>query len=133
MTAGVRRPPPLEVVAAVRCILGDAPPAEAPLRLALAVGDIEHGADDDREWFARHHGRNHRLRKPIGVSEHLVAPRVDGARAIVLVRQVEPGSRCRAFSAVRGPMPLNSEAVAERLFDRAIDGAEVTLVERYRR
>jgi hypothetical protein len=28
-------------------------------------------------------------------------------------------------------MPLNSEAVAERLFARVVDGAEITLVDRY--
>jgi hypothetical protein len=123
---------PVEVRMAVRRVAGEGPPDEQKLRLAQAVGDIDHGALDDQLWFKRHYGRNHRIRKPIGVSEHLLAPRVDGAKPIVLVKQLEPGNRCRGFGAVpRGQQwPLNSEATAARLFANLIAGANVTFLDR---
>ena len=79
------------------------------------------GVEDDREWFARHYGRNYRLRKPIGGeiaalelerSTRGVRP---GWRPCMLVRQVEPGTRIRAACYVRR-WPLNSETVASEMF-----------------
>ncbi len=123
-----RMPP--TIAATIRRIADAGPPEEAPLRLALAVGDADVGRVDDRDWFSRHHGRNHRLRRPLCVAEHLLCPRDAGARPIVLVRQAGPGERCRAFAAVRGPLPLNAEAVAARLFDRVLaDAREVTILD----
>jgi hypothetical protein len=119
------------VIEAVRRIAGSGPEDERLIRVAFAVGDVEDGCDDDRGWFARHYGRNHRLRKPIGVSEHMLCPRAEGAEPLVIVKQVEPGNRARMFSAYRGQRPLHGEAVAARLFEQAVTGARVTIADRY--
>jgi hypothetical protein len=66
------RRPPAAVIAALRRIPGSGPEDERLIRVAFAVDDVEAGCNDDRAWFSRHHGRNHRLRKPIGVSENML-------------------------------------------------------------
>jgi hypothetical protein len=63
---------PGTVITALRRIAGSGPDDERLIRVAFAVGDVEAGCNDDREWFSRHHGRNHRLREPIGISENML-------------------------------------------------------------
>jgi hypothetical protein len=78
------------------------------------------GIEDDRAWFARHHGRNHRLRPPLGGERDaleaqraaLSIPR--SSQPCVIVRQVEPGARIRLYGFVRR-WPLNSEGEAAAL------------------
>jgi hypothetical protein len=93
-------------------------------RQAKALRD---GSDDDWAWFGRHHGRNYRLRKPIGV-EHSLLPDLKGGKGFVVVRQTVPGERLRAPFGWRGPTPLNSEAVCAQLFAAAISGRNVTVL-----
>jgi hypothetical protein len=79
------------------------------------------GSDDDRAWFVRHHGRNHRLRKPIGRERALRGggwPR--RVKAMIVVRQVKPGARIRLEVGVRGT-PLNAEEIARQLFELAAE------------
>jgi hypothetical protein len=53
----------------------------------------DQGFINDREWFAHHHGRNYRIRSPIGEeqasleAEQKAHPRL---KPCVLVRQVKP-------------------------------------------
>jgi hypothetical protein len=96
------------------------PADNADFVAALAArGDLVAASIDDREWFARHFGRNHRSRRPIGGERPLVsAP--PGFKAMVVVRQLESGSRGRIpFAWHRGEPLLNSEATAKQLFWQA--------------
>jgi hypothetical protein len=93
-------------------------------------GNLDAGPVDDRAWFARHIGRNHRIRKPIGAERLLLTPSA-GFKPMVVVKQIEPGTRMRVpFSWRRGAVLLNAEAIAERLFWSAVEGAHVTILER---
>jgi hypothetical protein len=74
------------------------------------------GLQDDKRWFRNHHGRNHRIRKPLG-GERNVPPRVArGATRLVVVRQVRPGARIRLDLEWVGELPLNSEVSAASIF-----------------
>jgi hypothetical protein len=77
------------------------------------------GREDDRDWFARHHGRNYRIRKPRGGEIDLFKEIPRGCRALVVVRQFEPGARMRCSVCWRGSLPLDAEHVAKRLFAEA--------------
>ena len=77
------------------------------------------GLEDDRAWFARHHGRSHRIRKPLGAERTARPLPQKGFKRLVVVRQVRPGSRIRTPFDWRGPTPINSEAVAAQIFGRA--------------
>jgi len=97
---------------------------------AAAWSDLDAGSTNDRAWFARHIGRNHRIRKPIG-SEHLFVEHRHGFKPMIVVKQIEPGMRLRmAVCWRRGEPLLNGEAWGERLFASAIEGAHVPIVER---
>ena len=83
--------------------------------------------DDDRIWFEQNPTRAHRMRPPFPGeydAEALDSP--PGHVLIVLVRQVEPGSRIRpGFYLGNDLLPLpDDEAVAHALFEVAT-GAEV--------
>ena len=85
------------------------------------------GVADDRDWFARHHGRNHRIRKPIGAEQQLYNPPC-GFTSMVVVKQTEPGARVRVpFGWRRGEPLLNAETIAERMFQIAVAGALATI------
>jgi hypothetical protein len=95
-----------------------------------ALGALDAGSADDREWFKRHIGRNHRLRKPIGAERLLFEPG-RGFKPMIVVKQLEPGQRGRVpFGWRKGEPLLNAESVAERVFWLAVEGANVTIVER---
>jgi hypothetical protein len=66
------------------------------------------GLEDDPAWFARYHGRNHRIRQPIGGEVDSLAGGPPRFKPLVIVRQVEPGARIRVACWVRR-QPLNSE------------------------
>ena len=101
----------------------------APPDLAQAI-DFAAGSADDRAWFERHHGRNHRLRKPIG-GEYLLVRPSRGFKPMVVVKQLEPGSRVRApFGWRRGEPSDQRRSVAERLFWLNVADRDVTLVDR---
>jgi hypothetical protein len=76
---------------------------------------------DDRIWFERNPQRSHRVREPFPGEAEQPPPAVAGHTLIVLVRQVEPGSRIRRGFYLNSellPVP-DSEAIAHMLFDIA--------------
>ena len=97
---------------------------------------------DDRDWFERHQGRSHRARMPFPSElDEEVAKTPAGHALIMLVRQVEPGSRIRPRYYLGNdllPVP-DGEATAHALFEVAIgrepvppDGAAFrALIEKY--
>jgi hypothetical protein len=78
---------------------------------------------DDREWFERNRERAHRVRMPFpGEVDEEAANTPAGQALIMLVRQVEPGSRVRAavfLDANFLPLP-DDEAVVHALFEAAM-------------
>jgi hypothetical protein len=76
--------------------------------------------DNDRSWFEQNPRRSHRWRMPFsGEVDEQVAQTPAGLTLIVLVRQVEPGSRLKTVLYLNAdwlPLPDN-EAVAHALFD----------------
>jgi hypothetical protein len=87
-------------------------------------------SENDRRWFARHHGRHHWLRLPIG-GERMIRPRPPrGFKPMIVVRQVEPGARVPACVELAGPGAARRQAVARELFTAAAEGnavvAEIT-------
>jgi hypothetical protein len=79
--------------------------------------------DDDRNWFAQNQERSHRARMPFpGEADKEAAGTPAGHALIVLLRQVEPGSRIRAgFYLNADLMPLpDDEATAHGLFEMAV-------------
>jgi hypothetical protein len=78
---------------------------------ALAAA-LEAGSEDERLWFERHIGRNHRIRPPSAGDLMLLPPLPKRHRWIMIVRQIRPGVRLRASLEWRGPMPVNSETTA---------------------
>jgi hypothetical protein len=98
--------------------------------------------NDDRVWFEKNPSRAHRLRPPFpGEMDETAAETPAGCELLVLVRQVEPGSRMRAglhFGVDWLPLP-DHEAVAHALFEVAVrrepwprDGAALcALLEKY--
>jgi hypothetical protein len=79
--------------------------------------------DDDRNWFDGNPARTHRVRMPFpGEADDVAATTPAGHALIMLVRQVEPGSRIKAtlyLNANLLPAPDN-EAVAHALFEIAV-------------
>jgi hypothetical protein len=79
--------------------------------------------DDDRAWFERNPSRAHRARMPFpGELDEVVAKAPAGHALIMLVRQVEPGSRLKAnfyFNASLLPVP-DDEAIAHAFFEVAM-------------
>jgi hypothetical protein len=108
-------------------------PVRAAQHMSAQTPDpLEAGTIDDRAWFARHVGRNYRIRKPIG-GERKTIPLRPGFERHVLVRQAAPGQRLRMpLWWRRGEPLLNSEAWGEQLFWSAIEGAHVTIFARER-
>jgi hypothetical protein len=89
----------------------------------------EGGAEDDQDWFARHHGRNHRMRRPIGREVDLFADGPPQGMALVVVRELKAGTRIRLGCWARRP-PLNGEAAAAALYAAlAADQPEVARIE----
>jgi hypothetical protein len=82
------------------------------------------GIEDDRGWFARHIGRNHRIRKPIGGERGAGGAPPPGFIELIIVKQIRPGERVRApcFWRRSAMVPLNSERNAAEMFEIAIDG-----------
>jgi hypothetical protein len=78
--------------------------------------------DDDREWFEQNRERSHRARMPFpDEADEEAAKAPAGHTLILLVRQVEPGTRLKAgffINAVLLPVP-DDEAVAHALFEIA--------------
>jgi hypothetical protein len=78
---------------------------------------------DDRDWFEQNQERSHRARTPFpGEVDKEVAETPAGQALIMLVRQVEPGSRRRAVVFLDAnflPLP-DDEAVAHALFEVAV-------------
>jgi len=78
---------------------------------------------DDRDWFERNRERSHRARMPFpGEADKEAAKTPAGHALIVLVRQVEPGTRLRAAVFVDAnflPLP-DDEAVVHALFEVAV-------------
>jgi len=75
---------------------------------------------DDRDWFKRNPERTHRVRSPFPNEVEIETP--TGYVALILVRQVEPGSRLRAavdLNANLLPLP-DDEAIAHALFETAV-------------
>jgi hypothetical protein len=91
-------------------------PVRAPVKARL----LKPGSDSDRQWFLDHHGRDHRIREPLG-GETLVFRPPAGDRRLIVVRQIEPGVRLKASLdwPAELPPPLNSEAAARALYDVA--------------
>ena len=79
--------------------------------------------DDDRIWFEQNRSRSHRLRMPFaGEFDQEAAKTPTGHVLIVLVRQVEPGTRARAWlylDVVPLPGTPRDEAAAHALFEVA--------------
>jgi hypothetical protein len=73
---------------------------------------------DDRQWFARHPARNHRLRLPFEEERVELQAAPPGCVTLIVVRQVCPGSRLRVGVLVAEDQLslLNSEAESSRLF-----------------
>jgi hypothetical protein len=94
----------------------------------LGVTLLDHPwKNDDRDWFERNPTRSHRMRLPFpGEADEEVAKTPAGYALIVVVRQVEPGSRVSvAFYADLLPVPdpersSKDEAAAHALFEIAI-------------
>jgi hypothetical protein len=98
--------------------------------------------DDDRTWFKQHPTRSHRVRMPFpGEADKEVAKTPAAQTLIMLLKQVEPGSRLKTgffLNADLLPVP-DDEAVAHTLFEIAVgyepvppDGnARCALVEKY--
>jgi hypothetical protein len=80
----------------------------------------DQGLADDRDWFGRHHGRNRRIRPPIGGERDALPPGPPKCTPTIVVRQLEPGKRVRVQCWVT--RRLNSEALARCLFDEAAEG-----------
>jgi hypothetical protein len=78
--------------------------------------------DDDRIWFEQNPTRSHRMRTPFPGELDGVEIQAE-RRAIVLVRQVEPGSRLRAVldpDVLLLPGSPHDEAFAHALFEVAV-------------
>ena len=63
----------------------------------------DQGLADDRDWFGRHHGRNHRIRPPIGGERNSLPPGPPSARRLSLSDNSSPAnmSKCSAGSHAR--------------------------------
>jgi hypothetical protein len=103
----------------------------------------KHDTSDDRDWFERNQERSHRARMPFpGELDEEAAKTPAGHALIVLVRQVEPGSRLRAAFYLNADLrtTADDEGVAQTLFDVAVRREAVppdsealcTLIEKYR-
>ena len=103
----------------------------------------KHDTSDDRDWFEWNQKRSHRARMPFpGELDEEAAKTPAGHALIVLVRQVEPGSRPRAAFYLNADLPptADDEGVAQALFDVAVGREAVppdsealcTLIEKYR-
>ena len=82
----------------------------------------KHDTSDDRDWFERNQERSHRARMPFpGELDEEAAKTPAGHALIVLVRQVEPGSRLRAAVYLNADLPptADDEGVAQE-FDVAV-------------
>jgi hypothetical protein len=79
--------------------------------------------DDDRAWFKQNRERSHRARMPFpGEFDEGAAKTPAGHVALILVRQVEPGSRIRGAVYLRAnwlPLP-DDEATIHALFEVAM-------------
>ena len=76
----------------------------------------------DRDWFARHIGRNYRLRPPTGNETALCAPsphsgRFHGWRAVFVVRRTPSGDIIRLPVPWPPGTPLLGEGRAKAVFD----------------
>ncbi len=84
--------------------------------------------DDDREWFKKNPMRSHRTRMPfIGESDKESAKAPAGHIFIILIRQVEPGSRVRVgfyLNADWLPVP-DDEAIAHTIFEIATHNEQI--------
>ena len=84
---------------------------------------------DDREWFARNPTRSHRMRVPF--PSELDGVKIPaGRKAIMFVRQVEPGQRLRAAfdpDVVLLPGSPDDEAFAHALFEVAVGREPIPL------
>jgi hypothetical protein len=78
-------------------------------------------SEDDRLWFERHAGRNHRIRSPIGGEAFATGGPPPGQVRLIAVRQVWPGARLKASFVwpPDAPVPVNSEAAAAELYEEA--------------
>src|SRR5262245_44264652 len=110
---------------------------------AAMVSVLDHPwTHDDREWFERNPKRAHRARMPFPSEvDEQAAQTPAGHALIVLVRQVEPGSRLRSLLCLNTDLlPLSDdEAAAHALFEIAARREAVppnsaalrSLIERY--
>jgi len=95
---------------------------------------------DDREWFERNQKLSHRARPPFpGEVDEEAANTPAGQALIILVRQVQAGSRLRTavvLNADLQPLP-DDESVVHALFDLAMRREAMprhvlcTLIEKY--
>jgi hypothetical protein len=100
---------------------------------------------DDRDWFRQNPSRAHRIRAlfPDEVDETVIGPPpTPGCTSILLVRQVEPGTRLKTALFINAdflPLP-DDEAIAHALFEVAAGREAVphngealdTLIKKYR-
>ena len=103
----------------------------------------KHDTSDDRDWFKHNPKRSHRARLPfMGEIDEEAIKASDELALVMLIRQIEPGSRLRAvvdLSADFLPVP-DDEATIHALFEVGMGRetmpadvpALVALVERYK-
>jgi hypothetical protein len=94
---------------------------------------LDAASEDDRLWFERHAGRNHRIRAPIGGERAFLPPLQPGCSWLVIIRQIRPGVRVKASLQWIGAQPLNSERVATRLLSGTPGMARFAAIERIMR
>jgi hypothetical protein len=88
-------------------------------------GKLDAGPVDDREWFARHHGRI-RIRRATPKERRLFTRR-HGFTPIVAVKRIKPGERLSIALSWPNNQPLPDAATVERLL--AADMREATFID----
>jgi hypothetical protein len=86
---------------------------------------------DDRAWFEANPWRSHRIRRPLEGENFPVTERPEHHSLVVVVRQVEPGSRIRTACCLRDGAPLpDDEALLHAVFDAVCQGQPISDLER---
>ena len=104
-------------------VLGAAEMKVTGLTLQFGGGELigcTKGLEDDRCWFERHVGRDHRSRKPIGGERvNFDQPPERGLIRLMAVKQITAGHRVRVPVYAPRSVLLNSEAAGRAAFELA--------------
>jgi hypothetical protein len=100
--------------------------------MSVLPPDLDAGSADDRAWFKRHVGRNHRIRKATAAERRYTSPG-PGNRLMIVIGQIEPRvSISVPFGLPRGEPLLNAEAIAKRVFEEVFESTLKTILEHRR-